>query len=440
MLLCRCQQEATEDDYLDFYGSWVIRFVSGGFSGGGFKPGFDYMEVKRKNSYYLYKDDVLVGEGTIEKTEQSSDSLKIRFISSNGISPLEGLPKTVALHGDTLLLDEECADCYSFFFIRCEAYDNETFYRSDTTLNYITVTKYKIGIDKVYTSAYFVNENTGFISCTDGSILKTINGGQDWEIISTGYELPIYAICFINQTTGFAAGGEKSCGGTGCTVPGSIILKTTDGGENWEKRDIPYHWSEIAKLRFISQTKGFALGTGIRLMTTDGGTSWQDFETDYMGYVYDLEFLNETTGYFTGLMGTLYKTTNGGASWQEINPGTFDQLFSIDFVSETTGYLGSYLNLMKTVDGGNTWMLMDNSPSGVTAMNFTSENNGVVFGYREYASGHCNVWNSYIHLLKKSQWVGDKRVSSVVTPFALNPNKFYTITYDNELEVIEIVQ
>jgi photosystem II stability/assembly factor-like uncharacterized protein len=65
----------------------------------------------------------------------------------------------------------------------------------------------------------FLNASTGYAVGDEGVILKTKNGGNNWEMQSSGTNSDLNSIFFIDVNTGYAVGAE------GC------ILKTINGGE-----------------------------------------------------------------------------------------------------------------------------------------------------------------------------------------------------------------
>jgi len=331
-------------------------------------------------------------------------------------------------------------DCYSYAFIRCDHYNNENYIRASKTLDFLEVTKFSIGLNKRYTSIFFVNENVGFLTCYDGSILKTTDSGETWNEINTYNDLPLYDINFVNESIGFAVGGNASCGGSGCTLPGSIMLKTIDGGESWIKQEIYSDKSELHLIEFASDSKGFAIGYGTNLITIDAGMTWEPYPANFGGYVYDLQFISENVGFLSGIKGILYKTIDGGVSWIDISLDISYQLYTVGFQTEEIGYLGSYKRLMKTTDGGVSWEFMDYAPGGVSSICFTPENELVVFGGRDYFGGSCNnVWSSNMHFLIDGKWYGDERVSFGLLTFRLNSNIYYSINGYDELVICKII-
>lgn len=115
----------------------------------------------------------------------------------------------------------------------------------------------------------FIDSITGFVG-SYGKIFKTNDGGINWSNDNM-IDSPINSIYFINDSVGFAVGGESQCFGTDCQILGSIVYKTTDSGNTWKKKSIPYEWSELNSVFFVNKEIGFAIGLGLNIKTKDGG-------------------------------------------------------------------------------------------------------------------------------------------------------------------------
>ncbi len=65
-------------------------------------------------------------------------------------------------------------------------------------------------------------------------------------------------------------------------------------------------------------------------------------------------FADSVNGYIAGNWGTIIKTTDGGNSWMNMPTGSMSLLKSVYFVNAKVGYAvgDSYL---KTTDGGKSW-------------------------------------------------------------------------------------
>jgi photosystem II stability/assembly factor-like uncharacterized protein len=75
-----------------------------------------------------------------------------------------------------------------------------------------------------FLSVYFLNPSEGWITADDGSLLKTIDAGSSWEVLS---KLPIpITVHFLNKDTGW-----------GLATDGSLFY-SGDGGRNWQKTEL----------------------------------------------------------------------------------------------------------------------------------------------------------------------------------------------------------
>src|SRR5688572_15690808 len=78
-----------------------------------------------------------------------------------------------------------------------------------------------------YSSVYFLNSDTGYISGYDdlppfdGIILRTLDGGDTWDTTRISFGVWLMDIQFINDSTGITGGHD---GG---------MFRTTDLGNTW---------------------------------------------------------------------------------------------------------------------------------------------------------------------------------------------------------------
>lgn len=68
----------------------------------------------------------------------------------------------------------------------------------------------------------------------------------------------------------------------------------------------------------------------------------------------DIKFINKYLGFAVGNAGTLIKTTDGGNTWLYLNSGYEKDLNSISFVDSNNGFVGGN-DILNTKDGGKTW-------------------------------------------------------------------------------------
>ena len=92
--------------------------------------------------------------------------------------------------------------------------------------------------------------------------MRTTDGGGNWSpyaITPSGYN---FSIQFISETTGWISGFDGT----------SVIIKTTDGGNNWFRQESPCkNEGGLSNILFINENIGWAIGNGI-FKTTNGGS------------------------------------------------------------------------------------------------------------------------------------------------------------------------
>ncbi len=115
--------EIIPTDYLNIYGKWRLFQVSGGFSGTGHEPDYDYLEIKSFGIYGLIKNDTLFEYGKIELANfdtKTEGYLQIKLIPEflDGKNPrMSPSEKYVELVGsDSLNLLSPCCDWYNYHY------------------------------------------------------------------------------------------------------------------------------------------------------------------------------------------------------------------------------------------------------------------------------------------------------------------------------------
>lgn len=107
---------------LEIYGKWNLVDISGGFSGSGYEPDFDFLEFKKFGIYGLVRNDTLFeyGKVALETFDPNQpEALQIRLIPEwyAGTNPYMQPEKYVVLNGlDSLALLSPCCDMYNYHF------------------------------------------------------------------------------------------------------------------------------------------------------------------------------------------------------------------------------------------------------------------------------------------------------------------------------------
>jgi photosystem II stability/assembly factor-like uncharacterized protein len=213
-------------------------------------------------------------------------------------------------------------------------------------------------------SVFFIDSLKGWIVGDDSTILHTSNGGINWieqSCGSLGYAHDLKDVFFANDILGWAAGGSDYHG---------IILNTSNGGNNWviQSEGITRPLNSVF---FINDSVGW-IGGGLEypggkiiLKTTNGGADWDTLLIDLYPYssIFDIKFVNDSIGWavggiYPGWGGEIFKTTDGGINWSS-QFGNAVPIASCDFVSEQAGWVTfagtEWGAIMNTTDGGISW-------------------------------------------------------------------------------------
>lgn len=210
------------------------------------------------------------------------------------------------------------------------------------------------------------------IYCSSGNILKTSNGGSNWELIYTGYPTYNSSFYMVDQSIGYIA------------LDSTKLVKTTNGGASWFlSSQFPVPLWYYPQIYFLNTNTGFVWG-GNRInfssstklfRTTNGGASWTGIISDTNYRLVKMHFFNTTSGYAIGNyyygFGSSYhfkflKTTNAGNNWDSIATNRMFEPSSLYFINSLTGFVSGrdslgYYKAMRTTDGGQTWLLNINS-------------------------------------------------------------------------------
>jgi photosystem II stability/assembly factor-like uncharacterized protein len=202
-------------------------------------------------------------------------------------------------------------------------------------------------------SAYFINPEYGYIVGDGGFISKTLDGGLNWTTEYNESFKNLYSVFFTDSLNGYAVGAD------------STILKTTNGGDTWLLKGSGFS-SQLWSVYFPTSETGYAVGTdGVVYKITNDEISLIYRETsnyNLFSFVYFLDTLNGFTG---GDNGKFYTTTDGGQSWvlSDYRPQGVVAMSSIDFYQNQIGIVSAGNKMLKTVDAGLNWNIINSNTS-----------------------------------------------------------------------------
>lgn len=146
------------------------------------------------------------------------------------------------------------------------------------------------------------NGNIGYICGTNGTILKTIDGGQSFFSLSSGTTEHLYKVKFVTADLGYAIGDNRT------------LIKTLDGGFTWNPTTLTkiptYH---LRAIHFFNKDTGIVAGhKGQIYRTTDAGASWETIDMGNPNLtVYSMMWLDFNNGFIGCNLGRLYEYKNG---------------------------------------------------------------------------------------------------------------------------------
>jgi len=193
------------------------------------------------------------------------------------------------------------------------------------------------------------------ISCmgTWGGIIMTTNGGTNWNVTpDLGHGFGYKSVDFINQYTGWAIGFHFVC----TPPPLRKIIRTTNSGINWSviSLDSSNNWnyySQSGKMRFVDASTGYLIDECI-FKTTDGGYNWFYVDSASTLGARGHFYINKDTGWMVR-SNPIKRTDNGGLNWSSQYTPISAGLNSIYFINEFTGWaVGWNGTIFKTITGG----------------------------------------------------------------------------------------
>lgn len=301
-----------------------------------------------------------------------------------------------------------------------------------------------------FRSVAFINDQIGFAgnigpnyfpNVTDTKPLyKTIDGGNTWvdvtSSISGAMPTGICAIQAVNANVIYAAG---RVGGP------AIIMKSTDGGNNWIGTNLSPQCEMVLDIYFHSEDTGYVFaGTSLNianssariLRTTDGGQTWAIVYTSNRPYelLWKAWFPSRQIGYATiqsynsnTTQRYITKTINGGSTWNELPlVNTCIREFGIGFINDTVGWVGGENTGYQTINGGQSWTTK-NIGQYANKFSIVKDNNG---SYTAYAIGlrvfKMQTGTVIAGIMDKENY----SLKSIIYPNPVNSGSFITISLE----------
>jgi photosystem II stability/assembly factor-like uncharacterized protein len=241
----------------------------------------------------------------------------------------------------------------------------------------------------------FIAESCSVIEC-ETPATKQYNFNFKFETLSSGTKKFLKGIDFVTPELGFISGSD------------GIILKTTDGGKTFTQLNSGTS-NNLYRIKFTSPKIGYAIGDNLTLIKSeDGGNTWSSLLPNVPGnHLRAIQFFNDTTGIVAGVAGRIYSTFDGGKTWSlrafpSVSSGGFDNrnIYSMHWTDMEHGFLGCNFGDFVYCDGSTFKQI----PLGISIASSSAIWDMQVMDETAYiaASQHSNTafYNAYANVIK----------------------------------------
>jgi len=231
--------------------------------------------------------------------------------------------------------------------------------------------KIKTPTDFNLLKVFYLDSLHCWVAGDSGVIMFSSDQGDSWQMQNSGVSNFISDIFFLNDTLGWAVTFEIE--GSGSDIR-SKILKTFDGGQNWEVRNYRHLNIILTTIFFQDSAKGWigCKPSGISF-TEDGGNNWYEGTIDTGGFshfpIEQIRFSTPQFGFAVGghvdAVGVVWSSSDSGKVWTPhgIGPDLFldfiflDSTSIISLTAELEGYYPTALLKFNLLD--NSWNYID---------------------------------------------------------------------------------
>ena len=246
---------------------------------------------------------------------------------------------------------------------------------------FLSLTSLDSGVNASFRGLSVVNNSVVWVSGTGGTVLRTVDGGANWENVS----VPNMDKTDFRDVEGF---DKNTAIVMGIASP-ARFYKTIDRGQNWklvyfdDREEVFFDgmsfWNKRNGIAFSDPVNGRHL----LIRTTDGGDTWEEIPADGIPEKLDPEFGFAASGTgmpvegrntvwlgMGGIKSRVFKSENGGLNWSVaetpvVHGGQSTGIYSVAFKNKKVGIAvgGDYMNqaiqntMAHTQDGGITWHL-----------------------------------------------------------------------------------
>jgi photosystem II stability/assembly factor-like uncharacterized protein len=223
-------------------------------------------------------------------------------------------------------------------------------------------------------SVEFLDDTTGFVGTISSDVYRTSDAGATWKRIDNRFPVAVPAVC------GMSHRGDTIVM-VGSYFASPYVNRSFDRGKTWTYTDMSTLASGLVDTWFKSKDTIFVSGNGldgrgIVLRSADTGNTWNEVSTPGTvptSWAWKFIFPTPSVGYVSleevdihdthlGNKTHILKTIDGGRTWNLIDTKITSNIDiqGIGFINATHGWIGgNSVGMYETLDGGTSWKLVN---------------------------------------------------------------------------------
>jgi len=269
----------------------------------------------------------------------------------------------------------------------------------------MTITEYDLpnGLDNriKITATQFVNTNkgflTGYITMPNGTLrgylYTTDDGGQNWKRMYDFISADLQKVQMVNQRVGFASGSL------------GVVMKTIDGGNSWDMITLYRNkfTEQINDLYFTDTLHGVLAGNNGKVLSTTNGNSFNLYVAPANGFattdtITGLTAIGNTfyASAKNGAQGKMYFSTNTGQTWTLMNNISVSQnLYKVQYLTAAIAYAVGDDGVLLKKNAANSWQLVSTGLNKkILDIYFKDFLNGVAI-VDNASNGYGTIWKTF---------------------------------------------
>src|SRR5215203_5880992 len=211
-------------------------------------------------------------------------------------------------------------------------------------------------------SVFFLDQNRGWAVGSKGTVLQTLDGGNTWAVRGASTEDVVRDISFTDEQNGWMVCEVNAYQLKTKEDPRAYLMKTTDGGEHWNRIEIKGFDVDAILVRavFSRNGRGWTFGEAGSIYTTrDAGDTWVKLQSPTRRLLLGGIFVDDQRGWIVGAGATIIQTSDGGETWYQATLPQVEKTVrftATSFIDNRKGWaVGSGGSIYSTVNGGRTW-------------------------------------------------------------------------------------